>query len=49
MTARDHFRATMAERRAFPRGTLDHEYRTRAARKLLWIARGVPVNEWRLS
>lgn len=40
------FLALMAERRQFQRGTPDHEYRTRAARKLVWIMRGVPSNQW---
>lgn len=41
------FRALMAERRLWPRGSADHEYRTRAARKLIWLMRGVPTNQWR--
>jgi hypothetical protein len=40
------FRAMMAERRAYARGTPDHTYRTRAARKMLWTMRGVPVDRW---
>ena len=46
MTTRATFRALMAERREWPRGTDDLEYRTRAARKLVWILRGVPSSEW---
>lgn len=46
MNTRTIFRALMAERRTHPRGTPDHEYRTRAARKLLWAMRGVPTTEW---
>lgn len=46
MTTRARFLATMAERRRFKRGTLDHDYLTRTARQLAWLARGVPVNEW---
>lgn len=46
MTTRAAFRAIMAERRAWPRGSADHEYRTRAARKLAWLLRGVPVDQW---
>lgn len=46
MTTRDFFLALMAERRRWPRGTADHEYRTRAARKLVWLMRGVPTEEW---
>lgn len=47
MTTRTIFRALMAERRSYLRGTPDHEYRTRAARKIVWIMRGVPATEWR--
>ena len=47
MTTRDHFRAIMADRRAFAPGTLDHDYRTRAARKLVWLMRGVPSSVWK--
>ena len=39
-------RKLLAERRAFPPGSPDHDYRTRAARKLVWIMRGVQVTEW---
>lgn len=46
MTARDHFRALMRERRHFPPGSLEHEWRTRAARKLAWMVRGIPTTEW---
>ena len=46
MTARHEFRVVMAERRAFQRGTPDHDYRSRAARKLIWIIRGVPADQW---
>lgn len=46
MTTRDHFRAVMADRRQWPRGSMDHEYRTRAAAKLLLIIRDVPTTEW---
>ena len=41
------FRALMAERRQFQRGTPDHEYRTRACRKLFWLMRGIPSSEWK--
>ncbi len=47
MTTHDTFRCLMAERRAWPRGSADHEYRSRAARQLVWIMRGVPAIEWR--
>ena len=46
METREYFRSIMAERRQHRAGTLDHEYRTRAARKLAWLMRGVPVAEW---
>lgn len=46
MNARENFLSLMAERRAFPRGTPEHEYRSRAARKLVWLMRGVPSSEW---
>lgn len=46
MTTRDHFHAIMRERRAWPVGSADWDYRTRAARKLYWMIRGVPVIEW---
>ena len=44
--AKQEFRRLMRERRAFPVGSPDHKYRTRAARKLVWTIRGVPVAEW---
>lgn len=46
MSARDLFKTTLRERRRFARGTPDHEYLTRTARKYLWLLRGVPANEW---
>lgn len=46
MTTRQHFIALMAERRAWPRGSADHEYRSRAARRLVWIIRKVPAACW---
>lgn len=46
MSAKALFHRMMAERRAFPRGSLDHEYRTRAARQYVWMMRRVPVREW---
>lgn len=46
MNLSTEFRQLMRERRAFPVGTPDHEYRTRAARKIVWLMRGVPVGEW---
>lgn len=46
MECKAEFRRLIAERKAFPVGSPDHEYRTRAARKLVWVMRGVPVAEW---
>lgn len=46
MTTRAIFHELMAERRRFPRNSPDHEYRTRAARKLVWIMRKVPADRW---
>ena len=45
-TDRQRFRACMAERRRHARGSLDHEYLTRAARTYLWMLRGIPTTEW---
>jgi len=36
----------LQDRRAFAAGTPDHDYRTRSARKRVWMLRGVPVNDW---
>ena len=46
MTAREWFRLMLRERRAFPMDSLDYEWRTAAARKYLWLMRGIPVKEW---
>jgi len=46
MTTRDRFRALMAERRRYPRGSCEWAWRTRAARKLAWLALGVPTTQW---
>ena len=46
MTARENFRKVMSERRQWMRGTPDHEYRTRAARKYVWMMRGIAPNQW---
>jgi len=46
MTARDYFKELMAERRMFRRGTAEHNWRTRAARKYVWLMRGIPTKEW---
>ena len=37
------FHRLMRERRMFAAGSPDHEYRTRAARKLVAMMRGLPV------
>ena len=44
--AKQHFLEIMAERRRFARDSLDHAWRTRAARKLFWLSRGIPSNQW---
>ena len=46
MTTKDLFRRMLRERRLYPRGSDEWDWRTRAARKYAWILRGVPVNEW---
>ena len=46
MNAKQLFHQMMRERRDFPRGSLDWEWRTRAARKLALIALGVPTTQW---
>lgn len=46
MSARDCFLQMMAERRRYMRGTPEHNWRTRAARKYAWLMMGVPVREW---
>ena len=46
MTTRETFFALMAERRLWPKGSADHEYRSRAARQLYWIIKGIPSGEW---
>jgi len=46
MTTRAHLLSLLAERKAWPKGSADHAYRTKAARKLVWIIKGRPVNEW---
>ena len=43
---RDAFRRAMAERRAYRRGTMDHDHLSRSARKFVWLMRGKPSNEW---
>lgn len=46
MTLRENFMGLMAERRQYERGTPEHDWRTRAARKFVWIMRGIPTMEW---
>lgn len=46
MTARQNLRQMLHERRMFPRGSMDWQWRTRAARKYLAICKGVPASEW---
>lgn len=46
MTAREIAQRLLNERAAFPVGSPDWEYRTRAAWKLIWLMRGVPAAEW---
>lgn len=46
MACRTEFLRVMAERRDYERGSPDHEYRSRAARKLVWIMRGIPAARW---
>lgn len=46
MTTADHFLSMMRQRRAFPRGSLEWEWRTRAARTYARIMMGIPACEW---
>jgi hypothetical protein len=46
MTAFDLFCEMMRERRKHPKGSLDWQWRTDAARKYLWMHWGVPTTEW---
>jgi hypothetical protein len=46
VTTKDNFRRLMAQRRAHGRDTVEHAYMSRAARKLVWIIRGIPSQEW---
>ena len=43
---RTEFHRMMAERKAYAPGSPDYEWRTSAARKLVWMMRGVPTMEW---
>lgn len=40
------FRQIMRERREYRRGDLEFDWRTRAARKFVWLLRGVPTSKW---
>ena len=42
-STRNWFRAMITERRAYPKGSPDWEWRTRAARQYLNIIRGLPI------
>jgi hypothetical protein len=44
---RQQFRDVMAERRQWPRGSLDWQYLTSTAKIYLAMLRGVPANEWK--
>ena len=41
------FRALVKERRAFKRGSIEHQWRTKAAAAYLQMMRGVPAKEWK--
>jgi len=46
MTAHDRAASLLGEAQAFPPGSPDREYRTRAAWKLDQISRGVAACDW---
>jgi len=46
MSLRKCFRETMAERRQCEKGGTEWQWRTRAARKYVWMLRGIPPMEW---
>lgn len=46
MTALDHFRRMMQQRRKYNRGSAEWTWRTNAARKYLLLHRKVPTQEW---
>lgn len=46
VTTRELFHDIMRQRRQWPVGSSDWAYRTRAARKLVWMMRGIPTAEW---
>lgn len=39
-------RETLRERRRFPKGSPDFEYRTTACRKMIWWMRDIPTSQW---
>jgi hypothetical protein len=47
MTARELLRKMLAERRAYPAASMEYQWRTNAARKYVWMLRGVPTNKWK--
>ncbi|WP_210402370.1 hypothetical protein [Thioclava sp. DLFJ4-1] len=49
MSPRDHALQMIRERRAYPVGSSDWEWRTSAARKYIWMSFGIPVNKWRTA
>jgi hypothetical protein len=46
MTTQEHFLTIMRERRAWPKGSTDWTYRTRTARRLVWLMRGIATEQW---
>lgn len=46
MNAKTLFRQIMRERRLYDRASAEWAWRTRAARKYVWIIRDVPPMEW---
>jgi len=47
MNARILFRNIMRERRRFAAGTAEHKWRSNAARKYVWLMRGIPTEQWK--
>ena len=46
MNAKQLFHRMMQERRKYPRGSIEWDWRTRAARKYVWMMRKVPTCCW---
>lgn len=42
----DHAATLLTDRQAFNVGSLDYQWRTRAAWKIDQMRRGIPVNDW---